>query len=349
MPVTPYRSTDPTISNHYLDILTASLKAIGLSTDGLLAKLSIPEGFAQSPQIPLKVLLNAWHIAMGLTQNPLLSLAAGTSAHPTDFGVLGSLVMHSSTLGQALETANKLEAMINPNFLSKVFILNGECINQVECLTLHDNKLLRPMIEMDMAFTIGMAKFLTRQTIAQEHLWRVEFKHQPAATLEDYEHLLESKVLFGCEHNRLIFDPVVLEVETYNPNPDVYNILAKGMANNEAFNLGLNTSRRIKSFILSRIEKEPPTQEAAAQHLNISISTLKKQLSAEDSGFQKILNDTRMEKAESLLQDNSLSISEIAERLGFAYVSNFTRAYKRSRGCTPLEYKEQMQVQHKPL
>ncbi len=277
---------------------------------------------------------------MELTENKLLSLSILANAHPTDFGILGSLVMHSSTLGQALETANKLEAMINPNFLSKVYVLNKECINQVECLTLHDDELLRPMIERDMAFIIGMAKFLTRQTIAQEHLWRVEFKHQRASSVEDYERLLEAKVLFACEHNRLIFDPAVLEIETYNPNPEVYNILAKSMTSNETYSLGLNTRRRIKSFILSRIEKEVPTLESAAKHLNISISTLKKQLSTEDTGYQKILKEVRIEKAEKFLQDDALSVSVIAERLGFGHVSNFTRAFKRWHNCSPLEYKE---------
>jgi AraC-like DNA-binding protein len=345
----PAQSNCPTISKHYLDMLLALLKAQGILEIGLLTKLAVPEEYENSAQVPLKVLLKAWYAAMALTDNPLLSLSSEANAHPTDFGVLGSLVMHSSTLGQALETANKLESMINPNFLSKVYVLNGECINQVECLTLHDDELLRPMIEMDMAFTIGMAKFLTRQTIAQEHLWRVEFKHKPAGPIENYERLLEAKVLFGCEHNRLVFDPVLLAVETYNPNLDVYNILAKSVANNEAYTLGQNTSRRIKSFILSRIGKEVPTQEAAAQHLNISISTLKKQLNAEDSGFQKLLSDIRMEKAEDLLQDNSLSISEIAERLGFAYVNNFTRAFKRCHGCTPLEYKERLPTLTKTL
>jgi AraC-like DNA-binding protein len=345
----PAQSHCPTISKHYLDMLLALLKAQGILEIGLLTKLEVPDRYANSAQIPLKVLLKSWYAAMALTDNPLLSLSSEANAHPTDFGVLGSLVMHSSTLGHALETANKLESMINPNFLSKVYVLNGECINQVECLTLHDDELLRPMIEMDMAFTIGMAKFLTRQTIAQEHLWRVEFKHKPAGPIENYERLLEAKVLFGCEHNRLVFDPVLLAVETYNPNPDVYNILAKGVANNEAYTLGQNTSRRIKSFILSRIGKEVPTQEAAAQHLNISVSTLKKQLNAEDSGFQKLLSDIRMEKAEDLLQDNSLSISEIAERLGFAYVNNFTRAFKRYHDCTPLEYKEKIPTRNKTL
>jgi len=335
----PDHSSCPTISKHYLDILTALLKAQGMSAEGLLSKLKVPEKFTQSAQIPLTRLLKTWYTAMDITDNPLLSLTTKANAHPTDFGVLGSLIMHSSTLGQALETANKLEAMINPNFLSKVFILNGEGINQVECLTLHDDELLRPMIEMDMAFTIGMAKFLTRQTIAQEHLWRVEFKHQPATPVEEYERLLEAKVIFGCQHNRLVFDPDLLAIETYNPNPDVYNILAKDLAKNETFNLGLNTSRRIKSFILARIEKEVPSQEDAAQHLNLSISSLKKQLASEGTGFKKILNDARMEKASGLLQDNSFSISVIAERLGFAYTNNFTRAFKRWSGFTPLQFK----------
>jgi len=336
----PVQSSCPTISNHYLDILIALLKSSGIPAESLFAKLNLTEEYSKSQQIPLQQLLNAWYAAMELTDNPILSLSTEASAHPTDFGVLGSLVMHSSTLGQALETANKLESMINPNFLSKVFILNGEGINQVECLTLHDDELLRPMIEMDMAFTIGMAKFLTRKTIAQENLWRVEFKHQPAAPTADYETLLETQVKFGCQQNRLVFDPALLEVETYNPNPEVYNILAKGLVNNEAFNLGLSTSRLVKSYILSHVEKVIPTQEAVAQHLNLSISSLKKQLSSEKTGYKKILDDVRMEKAESLLKDDSLSISVIAERLGFAYVNNFTRAFKRWSGYTPLKYKE---------
>jgi|GEM_PF-6475271 len=342
MPKQSTSPTEPTISNHYLDILTASLKAAGVPADGLLAKLDIAEEFAKSAELPLPLLLKAWHIAMDLSESPLLGWVVGSNSHPTDFGALGSLLMHSSTLGQAIETANKLESTVNPNFLSKGFVLNGECINQVECLSLHDDELLRPMIEMDMAFTIGMAKFLTRNNTAQEMLWRVEFKHQPGAAVEDYEQLLETQVLFGCEHNRIVFDPALLELETYNPNPDIYNILAKDLIKNEAIDLGLNTSRRLKSFILSRIEKETLTQEAAAQHLNISVSTLKKQLSAEDTGFQKILTEVRMEKAQSLLQDDSLSISIIAERLGFAYISNFTRAFKRWHGCSPQEYKEQL-------
>ena len=332
---------EPTISNHYLDILTASLKSLGVNDNGLLEQLEIPAEYAKSSQLPLQLLLKAWRSAMTLTGNPLLSLSSEANAHPTDFGALGSLVMHSSTLGQALETANKLESTINPNFLSKVFVHNGECINQVDCLTLHDDELLRPMIEMDMAFTIGMAKFLTRHTTNQDLLWRVEFKHQPGAAIADYEQILDTKVLFSCEHNRIVFDPALLEIETYNPNPDVYNILAKDLLEKESIDLGLSTNRRVKSFILSRIEKETITQELAAQHLNLSVSTLKKQLSAEGTGFQKLFTEVRMEKAQSLLQDDSLPISTIAERLGFAYISNFTRAFKRWHGCTPQEYKEQ--------
>jgi hypothetical protein len=78
-----------------------------------LAKLLVPEEFAKSPRIPLKLLFKTLYAAMDLTDNPLLSLSTLANAHPTDVGVLGSLVMHSS-----LETVNKLESMI-PTFCLK--------------------------------------------------------------------------------------------------------------------------------------------------------------------------------------------------------------------------------------
>ena len=47
------QSSRPTISKHYLDILTALLKAQGMPAEGLLAKLKVPEEYTQSAQIPL--------------------------------------------------------------------------------------------------------------------------------------------------------------------------------------------------------------------------------------------------------------------------------------------------------
>lgn len=43
--------------------------------------------------------------------------------------------------------------------------------------------------------------------------------------------------------------------------------------------------------------------------------------------------------AEHLLRDTSMTVGEIAEELGFAYTTHFTRMFKRKTGTTPLRYR----------
>jgi len=48
-----------------------------------------------------------------------------------------------------------------------------------------------------------------------------------------------------------------------------------------------------------------------------------------------------MEKAQSLLQNEDLTITEIADRLGYQSIAYFSRAFKRSHGISPSEYRKQ--------
>lgn len=52
------------------------------------------------------------------------------------------------------------------------------------------------------------------------------------------------------------------------------------------------------------------------------------------------LNDIRISEAICRLMDTSDTISEICYKCGFNNLSNFNRAFKRRKGCTPTEYRE---------
>lgn len=56
--------------------------------------------------------------------------------------------------------------------------------------------------------------------------------------------------------------------------------------------------------------------------------------------FIETLNDIRITESVCRLVDTSDNISEICYRCGFNNVSNFNRAFKKRRGCTPSEYRE---------
>ena len=57
-------------------------------------------------------------------------------------------------------------------------------------------------------------------------------------------------------------------------------------------------------------------------------------------GFSDYLNDLRVEKASALLLQGGRTMAEVARECGFKTVPYFNRAFKRSKGETPGEYKK---------
>ncbi|MBQ7839564.1 MAG: helix-turn-helix domain-containing protein [Lachnospiraceae bacterium] len=55
------------------------------------------------------------------------------------------------------------------------------------------------------------------------------------------------------------------------------------------------------------------------------------------------VNNVRIEKAQQLLSNTTMPVSEIAAKIGFATPSYFNRLFKKQTGVTPLEYRAQEQ------
>ena len=67
--------------------------------------------------------------------------------------------------------------------------------------------------------------------------------------------------------------------------------------------------------------------------------TLSRRLRAEGKSFEALLAQIRYETARQLLTDTAIPIRQIAEAIGYADVSVFTRAFKRWSGTTPSEWR----------
>lgn len=78
----------------------------------------------------------------------------------------------------------------------------------------------------------------------------------------------------------------------------------------------------------------PQLDDVAAQ-CGVSTRTLMRQLRAEGTAFQALLDADRKARAQSLLQQNGLSVEEVAAQLGYADTSNFSRTVRRWFGVTP--------------
>ena len=116
------------------------------------------------------------------------------------------------------------------------------------------------------------------------------------------------------------------------------------------------------SLFERRMSEKPPEEEGRAinsitrylqEHLSeeLSLSVLAEefhlnpqyisQLFKNEIGvnFLAYLTGIRMEKAKKLLLSSSLSVAEVAERSGYADYRVFTKAFKKSEGITPSQYR----------
>lgn len=61
---------------------------------------------------------------------------------------------------------------------------------------------------------------------------------------------------------------------------------------------------------------------------------------AEGVTYQSLLDDAKTEMACWYLKNTALPMSAIAERLGFADDTNFSRSFRRWRQCSPMQYRK---------
>lgn len=96
----------------------------------------------------------------------------------------------------------------------------------------------------------------------------------------------------------------------------------------------------LRAHLKSVLGSPPHRAQHAARSLGVSLRTLQRQLTAQGLSFRSVLDEVRREQAEPLLIDRSLSVFEVAQRLGFAEQASFTRAFRRWTGQAPQRWRE---------
>lgn len=78
-----------------------------------------------------------------------------------------------------------------------------------------------------------------------------------------------------------------------------------------------------------------------AQFLNVTETTLSRLIKKRTGkSFVNFLNDYRIGFASRWLTETNQTVAEIAVRCGFYNISNFNRIFRKNKGCTPGQYRE---------
>ena len=83
-----------------------------------------------------------------------------------------------------------------------------------------------------------------------------------------------------------------------------------------------------------------PSLEAMAERFCVSSRTLKRRLADRETSYREIVEAVLKDRAIQLLRYTNQSVSEIAYELGYADLSNFSRAFRKWTGKSASEFRE---------
>jgi AraC-like DNA-binding protein len=101
---------------------------------------------------------------------------------------------------------------------------------------------------------------------------------------------------------------------------------------------------KIHDEIINRLATADFSLAQIACALRLSGRSLQRQLEANGMGFELVLEETRRELTETLLSTTELSISAIAERVGYSGVNAFSRAATNWFGSPPSIVRQKLNV-----
>lgn len=263
-----------------------------------------------------------------------LGFEVGGCYHLSSFGLWGYGLISSATLREAVKLALRFIQ------LTFAFSLIGFSENTSGGTLTFGEPELDPvltqfLVERDMAAALNLLHELTAK---KEGIERIEFRTRQLA-FENYpqqlsEHWPAYPLHFGCARNLIHVSSTLLDHTLAQANPMT-------VAMCEQLCTELIQRRRKTETVSDRVRqylKVPgvgcPDLPTMARMLHLSERTFRRRLSEEGSNYRDICAVTRREMAIDMLQNGSLTMAEIGEKLGFSDLSSFSQAFKRWTGLT---------------
>ncbi len=159
--------------------------------------------------------------------------------------------------------------------------------------------------------------------------------------------LSELSQRLGCRFNRTRSDNVIafpaelLDQPVRSANRLLFRLLGGYLEQVKAA-ARTTVADRVEDYVRGAMQSGHCCIERCAAKLDIPVRTLQAQLAEEGLRFSDILEQQRFEMARHYLEQQHLSLDDIADMLGYAEQSSFGRAFKRWTGLTPRLYRQQL-------
>ncbi|MEK7346269.1 MAG: AraC family transcriptional regulator [Pseudomonadota bacterium] len=335
----PARAQHMTIQVRSVTLAKYSAIARGLGIDPLsmLRHVGLAPGYLATPdlRIPEISLAHILDASSKTASSNSLGLLMGETWRLSDFGVLSLLLQHQQTLRQTLSALHHYRHLLSDSVA--IDITEHPQVAVLRCALVTERRHPgRQPVELALAALFS----LCRHQLGPHWMPRqVHFVHAAPQHTGIHHRVFGAHLEFGSDFDGIVLDKGALD--QINPSSD------PNMARYAQDFIELqprSEPRQLRHAVLRAVHMLMPRGQHSiaqvGQQLGMSARTLQRQLEQEGANYQTLLNGVRREQALRLIAARAHSITEIAQLLGFAETSPFSRWFNQQFGVSPSRWKE---------
>lgn len=270
-----------------------------------------------------------------VTGEPYLGLHMGREVPITANRLLGYAITSSANFAEAFGVAQKYLATLY-NFLDYELTAQGDDAAIRVYPVAHLGEQANFMFDMALSFLAS----LIRSFGQGRGLKRVSFTRPEPEDISVCLACFSCELCFGATQNEILFDQSILHIPS-DTRDEVSFQLAIDQCDRELAQVQKQqtTSVQVVTLLKKHFEGALGLEEVA-EALRLSPRTVRRRLHQEGTNFQSLQRQVKLDLACDYLLRTTWSISNITDRLGYADVSGFGKAFKEWTGQTPREYRD---------
>lgn len=274
-------------------------------------------------------------------QGKSLGLQLGLHRSMATLDQLAYMMMSSATLRESIEQGLRFQNYPG-RFSGFQLVTAFSEIDGQGCYQIHAHNSLAELrllaIEELLAAIITTSHWVLGQPLP---VTRLKLDYPEPVHSDDYPPIFKAPIEFDSAAIQLFFDADILDRPLPNASPQSAALYARLCEETSISRSQGDIAWRVAQIIAAN-PAESPSLERCAALLHCSARTLSRKLQAQDWQYQHLVDQVREIHARRHLSNPRLSITSIAQQLGYADNSGFHRAFKKWTGLSPSEFRAKL-------
>jgi len=168
---------------------------------------------------------------------------------------------------------------------------------------------------------------------------RVQFSHGRPETIAPYRRLFQTSVSFDAEVSGIVFASSWMKRPIEGADAALHGFLDKAIRE-AGSKVPMSFAEQVHGMLHQLVLGGSASAEVVASLFAIHDRTLRRRLAEQGTSFQQLINRTRFELAQQLLENTALPVSEIAAALQYADPNAFSRAFRGWARLSPTQWRD---------